>query len=67
MTIYLLKLRDERLKQALPTSGKIAMLVMENNPSMMFVEARAGALLAVECENEPRAIAGCKWERAEEA
>jgi hypothetical protein len=67
MTIYLLKLKDERLEQVLHTSGKIAMLVLENNPSMRFVEVHAGALLAVECENEPHAIPGCKWEKMEES
>lgn len=63
---FLLKLDCDKLEKPLPTSGQIAVIVMENNSGMRFVPAREGALVAVECDNQPRKIEGLKWERVEE-
>lgn len=65
MRKFLLMLDTDKMDVTLPTSGQIAVIVMENNPGVRFVETHSGALLAVECENKPRKIEGCKWVKEE--
>ena len=65
MMKFLLKLNTDKLEQPLPTTSQIAKIVLENNDVAKFVPAHAGALVAVECQNKPREINGCKWEKDE--
>lgn len=70
MNIWLLKLNTKRLHHILPSVREIMLLAAANNAQVKLTCVPEGqgenVLLALECENEPQRISGCKWEEVKE-